>query len=341
MGLWKSSIIGLVAFGLVACDGGQEQNGAEAANSQTAVTENSAPQEDIGDVLAMVNGSPVGSTAFEQAAARSAPAEGDTLSDAEKREVLDRLIDEELLYQEALRQGLDRDPKVKKVMVNTLLRQEVYGSIRNSDFTDEELEAYYEAHKDEFVVPEKVQIKRILIKITDERSEEDARALAEQLRAQVAGNPTAFKDVATQHSEDPYRRRGGDVGFVPQSGKPGLDQEIVDLAFSMEVDAISDVFQTSEGFNIIQVANRRERVERTYQQMKGSVLRKVKNEKLSEMYDQYTARLREGATVAVEEETLAGIEVQSARRSSPSGMVPGGMPNLPSAGGAEAGDGEE
>jgi hypothetical protein len=148
--------------------------------------------------------------------------------------------------------------------------------------------------------------------------------------------------VATQHSEDPYRRRGGDVGFVAQAGKPGLDQEIVDRAFGMEVDAVSEVFVTSEGFNIIQVANRRERVERTYQQMKGSVLRKVKNEKLADMYDQYTDNLLTGAMVSVETDTLSGIEVKSARRGGPGGSMQPSLPdiNATATEGGEAGGGE-
>ena len=331
MRLWKSSVIVLLVAGLtVACDGDKsttpDGHGAGAGGTSTSPA---TPAQDLGQVLATVNGAPVGSTAFEQAASRKLPESGEVLSIEEKKEVLDRLIDEELLYQEALRLGLDKDPKVKKVMVNTLLRQEVYGAIRNSDFTDEELQAYYEAHKDEFIVPEKVQIKRILIKAGDARTAEEAKAKAEEIRGQLAGSPDKFKELAAEHSEDPYRRRGGDVGFVPRSGKPGFDQAIIDKAFEMNVDQISEVFETAEGFNIIMVANKRERVERTYQQMKGSVLRKVKNEKLSEMYDQYTARLRSSAQLSIEEATLAGIEIKNARKagmgSLPGGLSPGGL----------------
>ena len=340
MRLLNSTVVALVVASLtLGCDGGADKPETPAGNDPSTDTP-AAPAQDIGSVLAVVNGADVGSNAFEQAASRKMPAEGDTLSIDEKKEVLDRLIDEELLYQEALRQGIDRDPKVKKVMVNTLLRQEVYGSIRNSDFSDEELEAYYESHKDEFVVPEKVQIKRILIKAGEERSEDEARSKAAELRAQVAKNPAAFKEVATQNSEDPYRRRGGDVGFVPRSGKPGLDEDIVERAFGMSVDQVSEVFQTSEGFNIIMVANKRERVERTYQQMKGSVLRKVKNEKLSEMYDTYTATLRTSASVDVKEDTLQSIEVKSARRAGPGMPMPGGMGMTPDDGPETDGGGE-
>jgi peptidyl-prolyl cis-trans isomerase C len=255
----------------------------------------------------------------------------------EKKEILDRLVDEKLLYKAALAKGLDRDPKVQKVMVNTLLRQEVYANVRNSDFTDEELQAYYEAQKDEFVVPEKVQIKRILIKINKERAEGDALALAKEVHGKLKADPSKFKDLAAKHSEDPYRRRGGDVGFVPRSGKPGLAQAVVDKAFEMNVEQLSAPFVTDEGVNIVYIANKREEVSRTFQQMKGSVLRKVKNEKLKELYEQYVSSLRDGVDVKIDEAKLGEIEVKASRRSlsgakmgagadGPTELMPGAAP---------------
>jgi parvulin-like peptidyl-prolyl isomerase len=303
-------------------------------------TTEAAPAEDLGETLAEVSGMIVGSKEFEAAAARKAPAAGDTLSAEEKQEVLDQLVNDKLLYQAALAKGLDRDPKVQKVMVNTLLREVVYANVRNSDFTDEELQAYYESHKEEFVVPEKVQIKRILIKTGDKRSDDEAKAEAERIRAEVAKNPDSFKDLAAKFSEDPYRRRGGDVGFVPKSGKPGLDAEVVNKAFELQVGAVSEVFKSAEGYNVVTVANKRERVERTFQQMKGSVLRKVKNDKLKELYDGYVAGLRQTAQIKVNQDKLALIEIKAARRPGPSlSMNPAdmdgeGMP-MPMPGGDE------
>ncbi len=308
MRTFNLGILSLLAA-LAACDGGSASTSASATSGAAA-----AESQDIGEVLATVNGIPIGSKEFEQAAARKQPAEGDTLSLEEKQEVLDQLVNEKLLYKAALEKGLDKDPKVQKVMVNTLLRQEVYSSVRNSDFTDQELQEYFEAHKDEFVVPEKVQIKRILIKVGEDRSEADAKAEAERIYKELKADPDKFKELAAKFSEDPYRRRGGDVGFVPRTGKPGLDPEVVDKAFSMEVGTLSEPFKTSEGYNILFVANKRERVERTFQQMKGSVLRKVKNEKLKEMYEQYVAKLRQGANIEINQDKLAALEVKSARR---------------------------
>ncbi len=322
----RSLLLSLCLLGVVACDGGNAGTAASPAGQEA--------KADLGDTLATVNGVVVGSKEFEQAAARKAPASGDSLSAEEKKEVLDSLVEEKLLYAEALRKGLDKDPKVQKVMVNTLLREDVYSTVKNSDFTDEMLQAYYEEHKSEFVVPEKVQIKRILVKVTEARPDDAAKQEAERIRGEVVKSPDSFKDLAAKFSEDPYKRRGGDVGFVSKEGKPGLDPAIVDKAFSLETNAVSEVFKTTDGYNIVQVAQRREQVERTFQQMKGSVLRKVKNDKMKELYDGYVAKLKQGADIKVDDAKLAAVEIKNSRRP----FTPGN--GLPGAEGEE-GAGEE
>ena len=93
-----------------------------------------------------------------------------------------------------------------------------------------------------------------------------------------------------------------------------MASEIVDKAFEMKVEEVSEPFKTGEGYNVIYIAAKRDRVERTFQQMKGSVLRKVKNEKLKSMYEGYVADLRTGAKIDVDTTKLDGIDVKAARR---------------------------
>ncbi|MBN1335651.1 MAG: hypothetical protein JXB39_06795, partial [Deltaproteobacteria bacterium] len=54
--------------------------------------------EDIGEVLATVGDMPIGEREFEKAAARAVPKDGDALSLDERKEVLDRLIADKILY---------------------------------------------------------------------------------------------------------------------------------------------------------------------------------------------------------------------------------------------------
>ena len=290
-----------------------------------------ASSEDIGDVLAKVNDMPIGTEEFDRAYARSLPRRttDQSLDEAEKKkETLDKLIADKLLYQEALRQGLDKDPKIQRMMINQLLRKDVYGTLRSSDISDEELRAYFDEHREDFVVPEKVQIRRILIKTGGDLSDEDARKKAEEIRAKVVANPDSFKELAMKESQDPFARRGGDVGFVSKKGKPGLDAKVVEEAFKLEVNEISEVFKTDEGYNIIQVVNKRDRVERSFEQMKGAVLRRVKTEKARKLQKEYIENLKKNATVVINEDKLKAHT--PAKVSAPSGF-PGiqSMPNHP------------
>ena len=305
----KHSLITVLSLAIIGC-GEAEQTETKSAAVQVS-----------GDVVATVNGSPIGSEDFAMLAARKSPGKGSELSLEERKEVLDDLVTEELLYQKALAEGYDKDPKVKKVMVNALIRKEIYDSIKNSDFSDAELEAYYNEHISEFTVPAKVQIYSILVKVTEDRPDAEAQAKAERLYSQIRKDPTKFRDIAKEESESPYKRRGGDVGFVPQTGKPGLDQEIVDKAFGMNVETLSKPFKTNSGWNVIYVPAKREAKDRSFTQMKGSVLRKIKNERVKEMYETYTNGLRQGVNVSIDDAKLQGVEIKS---SGPSKLT---MPN--------------
>ena len=76
------------------------------------------------------------------------------------------------------------------------------------------LEEYYESHKEDFTIPEKVQFSRILVKIKKDRDEVASKTQAKRIRAKLTKNPSpkSFEGLAEKHSDGPYKRRGGDVG---------------------------------------------------------------------------------------------------------------------------------
>jgi len=306
--VWLVALLGLTA---IACNGGGEGGGGGDGGGGGRDFAGGA-SVDIGDKLASINGMDVGTNDFDRIAKRMRPRAG-TVDDEFKGEVVDEMVNETLLYQEALRQGIDRDPKIRKMMVNTLLKRDVYGTLDPSEITEDELRTYFEEHKEDFVVPEKVQIKRILIKVTDTVPREEARGQAEELRAQIEENPNQFKALAQEHSQGPYARRGGDLGFVGVKGKPGVDQAIIDAAFAMDKGDVSEVIDADNGFSILYVPNKRDRVERTFEQMRGSVLRKVKSDRYNTLYDDYVGNLKLDAKV----ESRGGASAPGAGRLSP------------------------
>lgn len=335
----RGSLSLLLALAITACNGGSQAPNGPSLPPDADV--------EIGETIATVSGFPIGAREFEKAASRVSPANGEAYTDEEKRQILDELVTEKMLYLQARALGVDRNPKVQQVMVNTLLREQVYSEVRSQDISEEELQAYFDEHSDEFVVPEKMQVLRIFIRSGRDRTPEEAAQLASELHAQVAtvaadmsgaADPVAakgavidrFKALASEHSEDPYRRRGGDLGFMSREGKPGIDTAVPAKAFELGDGVLSEPFEAGGGYNIVFTQARRDQVSRTFAQMKGSVLRKVKAQRYRELFDGYVAGIESTYSVDVDESALSALSPRPMRRSGPGGIRPGVM-SLPGA----------
>jgi parvulin-like peptidyl-prolyl isomerase len=290
---------------MVACSGGEGDDGSKGPGRPPP-----AQPEATGPVVADVGIGYVTAEEFGEVAGRS-PGATNEMDLAQRKAILDDLITEEAMFQEALQVGLVRDPKVRKVLVNLLLRKEVYAKVDNADFSDEELRAYYDEHKDDFVVPAKVQVKRILVGFGEERSREEAEKILAAARKKIVRDPGLFTEIAGEISEDAYRRRGGDLGFLPRDGKPGIDPKVAEVAFDLKSGQLSDLFEADGGLNLVMAVTRRDEVERSFAQMRGSVLRKLRNERFQELTEQYVDKLRAEAGVTIHDEALQAAEVQS------------------------------
>lgn len=298
-------LAGLALVGLLAGCGGPSPAPVDPAGGSTEAIQ--LPQAP-GDVVARVGAGFVTVQEFADAAGATPGADG-SMTLEQRKEVLDGLVTEEVLFMEAVELGLVRDPKVRKVLVNLLLRQEVLAKVTNADFTDEELREYYDAHTADFVLPEKLQVKRILVSF-EKHSKEDAEAIIRQARKRVAADPASFREVAEELSEDVYARRGGDLGFLPREGKPGIDTKVAEMAFSLKIGELSEPFEADGGLNIVLPTNRREAVERTFEQMRGSVLRKLRSERYQQDTERYVAALKAQAPLNVDEAALMGVEIK-------------------------------
>src|SRR5438094_8238341 len=83
-----------------------------------------------------------------------------------KKEFLENLVRNELLAQEAVRQGYDKSPAVrdqmKRAMIQELIKHQLDAKLSGTDIGDEELKKLYEAHLDDFVKQERARVCHIL-----------------------------------------------------------------------------------------------------------------------------------------------------------------------------------
>lgn len=169
------------------------------------------------------------------------------------------------LEAEARRRKLDQTPSIKlKLRHNAqqILAYELLLTLRKEYLADDaKLAAEYERNKDFYAQP---RVRQILVRAKGsdiavragqrELSVEEARAKAVALRAKLLAGAD-FAALAGAESDDlGSRGRGGDMGPILR----GATREAFEAAaFSLPAGKISDVIQTSQGFHIIRVEERR------------------------------------------------------------------------------------
>jgi peptidyl-prolyl cis-trans isomerase C len=128
-----------------------------------------------------------------------------------RRRAVTRWVNRELLYQEALRKRVDRDPDVR-LQIETARRDILVSALvdRLQDdgvsLSDEEIRRYYEENKSVFKRSEAmVHARQIILESASE---------ARRIAAEVARRPDSFEQLARTRSSDPSSADGGDVGFV-------------------------------------------------------------------------------------------------------------------------------
>src|SRR5882724_7601631 len=149
--------------------------------------------------------------------------------------------------------------------------------------TNQELQAYYDQHRDEYRLPEQVKVAHILIKTplpgadgkVDEKGVEAARKKAEDVLKQVKAGGD-FSKLAETYSEDTTAKSGGELGWI---GRGRTVPEFEKASFSLPKGQTSDLVKSSYGFHIIRVEEKQEAHVKTLAEVKSEIEGKVKEEK--------------------------------------------------------------
>jgi parvulin-like peptidyl-prolyl isomerase len=121
---------------------------------------------------------------------------------------------------------------------------------------EEEIQSYYEDHKEDFREPEKRRIKYVLFptKATAKDSQE-VYNLAKDLIRRLKEDGADFADLAQIYSEDPGSKdKGGDLGFF---GRGTMVKPFEEAAFAAKVGEIVGPVETVHGLHIIKVEERK------------------------------------------------------------------------------------
>jgi hypothetical protein len=238
--------VALAAFALLR---GDEPLGPQAATTATTPD---------GDAVAWVDGEPISREAFARLAAAVARQRGALeLDDAARRELLERLIDEELLLREGLALGLARrEPTARRAIVSAVV--EGIGAEEGGGEPDTAaLEALYAETREQWRRPGGVQVEAALVPVAagsgpaqDTVARARALALADRARA---GEPLAALARAEGVALDPP---------LPTAPAPlaalraRLSAPALEALAGLAPGQVADPVRSAEGWWVVRLAAR-------------------------------------------------------------------------------------
>jgi peptidyl-prolyl cis-trans isomerase SurA len=250
-----------------------------------------------------------------------------------RKEVLDMLVEERLLQRVSNRYGIKvEDGEIETLFVK--MKQEgqmddaeVARQLKENGFTLEgyrhylavqvrrariidalikpdisvsepKLREYYQAHYDGYQVPE-VRVSQILVQVPSKALPKDWEAAKKRMgKAQEKLKKGAtFEEVAALYSDDKASAAaGGDIGFFARGEMiPVLEREV----FKMNVGAVSNAIQSTQGFYLLKVTEKRGGSTLPFDEIKNRVMEDYYREEVTKRYTKWLSDLKARSNVEI------------------------------------------
>ena len=247
-----------------------------------------------------------------------------------KKEVLETLINQELLYLESQVKGFKVEDKTvneqfenlkkrfpdedkfkstlsemkvseaeikfqmkKKMAIQKYVDKEF---VQKIEVSVKEVETFYSDHPDSFTEPEQVRARHILIKVDPEAEESKKDAARKRLKEvqKKLRDGEKFEALAKVYSEGPSGPKGGDLGYF---GRGQMVKPFEEAAFGLPPGQVSGVVETQFGYHLIEVVDKKPEALVAYERVKDKLQDYLKQKKVHEKVDAHIEELKSKAKV--------------------------------------------
>jgi len=191
-----------------------------------------------------------------------------------------------------------------------------------------EVAAYYRANQQDYYEPEQVKARHILVRTEQNASKEDkekAKAYAQQMLKDAKKPNADFAALEKKYNNAQFEVRSEDLGYF-ERGK--MVKPFEDAAFALEPGSISDIVETSFGYHIIKLEDKKAASSKSLGEAQQEIMSKLMEEQSwviarQEADDiQYTVMAEESLQSAIDANPDLGLSIQETGFFAKSEMIP-------------------
>ena len=246
-------------------------------------------------------------------------------------------------FQSFLERTNQSDADVKEDLEKNLLRDKLFAKLLSSTEPNEaDAKKYYEDNLEKYKQKEQIKAAHILFKVEKDTPEKDKKARlaeAKKVLTEAKKSGVDFGELAKKYSEGPTKEREGDLGTFSRGR---MVKPFEDAAFAAKAGEVIGPIETQFGFHVIKVFEKTPEAQRTFDEVKDSILTSLKARQKSKATRELLDQLKTTAKVEILE---AGVSLDAKRSALSAGSdraLPGANPGeVPAAAAPAAAPGEE
>ncbi len=195
-------------------------------------------------------------------------------------------------------QGLNwedfKDNIRKGILTQRVISQEVGSHI---NVGHDEIEKYYNEHKKEYIRPEQVALREIVVTTEGKKDAElpDLKKKADTALKRVQDGED-FGEIAKRLSDGSTAKQGGFLG-VYKRGE--LAKELEDKVFALKKNGLTDVMDTKQGYLVLQVLEHYDEGEQPLSKVENEITEHIYNQRMEPKLREYLKTLREQSYVVI------------------------------------------
>lgn len=215
-----------------------------------------------------------------------------------KREIINRMVIQEMVYQNALEENMDKEEaflqEMEQIKSDKLKEYAIQKILNSVDVSEEEIKAFYEGNQEKFNTEEMFRASHILFEDKD---------LAEEVLTQIKDGKD-FAEAAKEYSKCPSKDNGGDLGFF---SKGRMVPEFENAVFELEIGDLGDIVQTQFGYHIIKLDEKKAPEKLSLEQVKEKISAYLLEQARNDAFSKVVGQLREKYEIDVNDDLVNEI----------------------------------